>query len=100
MAWERGGAAAREEAAALPAHLGREEGEGGEDSAWWAGSACLTTRGQKGRVGRLATGSIGPKVEEDFFSDKNWIFEYANALEICTRRFRSSFDMRIFPKFS
>jgi hypothetical protein len=66
------GAAAREEAATLPARLGREEGEGGgEDSAWWAGSACLAARGQKVQVGRLATGPIGPKVEEDFFSDKN-----------------------------
>jgi hypothetical protein len=27
--------------------------------------------GPKGRVGWLATGPIGPKVEEDFFSDKN-----------------------------
>jgi hypothetical protein len=52
------GAAAREEAVVLPAHLGREEGEGGEDSAWWAGSACLAARGQKagwagGPLGRL-----------------------------------------------
>jgi hypothetical protein len=40
------GAAAREEAVLLPARLGREEGEGGEDLAWWAGLACLAARGQ------------------------------------------------------
>jgi hypothetical protein len=27
------------------------------------------------------------------------IFEYTKALEICTRRFRRNFDMRIFSKF-
>jgi hypothetical protein len=27
------------------------------------------------------------------------IFEYTKALEICSRRFRRNFDMRIFPKF-
>jgi hypothetical protein len=26
-------------------------------------------------------------------------FEYTMALEICTRRFRRNFDMKIFPKF-
>jgi hypothetical protein len=91
------GAAAREEAAVPPAQWGREEGEGGV--AWWAGSTCLSTRGQKGWMGWLATGSIGPKVEEKFFSDKNWNFEYTKALEICTRRFGRNLDTRIFPKF-
>jgi hypothetical protein len=62
------GAAAREEAAALPAHCRRKEKgktrPGGlARPAWplgagWAGSA---------------TGPIGPKVEQDFFSNKNWI---------------------------
>jgi hypothetical protein len=35
--------------------------------AWWAGSACLAAQGQKGRMGRLATEPIGPKVEENSF---------------------------------
>jgi hypothetical protein len=48
----------------------REGGRGG-GAAWWAGSACLAARGQKGRMARLATGPIGAKVEEKFFSDKN-----------------------------
>jgi hypothetical protein len=48
----------------------REEGEGG-GTAWWAGSACLTARGHKGQMGRLATGLIGPKVEENSFLNKN-----------------------------
>jgi hypothetical protein len=55
--------------------------------------------GPEGRVGWLATGPIGLKVEEDFFSDKNWIFDYSKALEICRRRFRRNFKVGIFPKF-
>jgi hypothetical protein len=37
--------------------------------------------------------------EENFFFEKNWIFEYTKALEIYTRRFRGNFDVGIFPKF-
>jgi hypothetical protein len=44
-------------------------------------------------------GPDGPKSEEDFFLNKNWMFEYTKALEICTRRFRRNFNTRIFPKF-
>jgi hypothetical protein len=33
------------------------------------------------------------------FRIKNWIFLIYQGLEICTRRFRRNFDMRIFPKF-
>jgi hypothetical protein len=46
-----------------------------------------------------ATRPIGPKVEEDFFFDKKLIFEFTKALEICRRRFRRNFEVRIFPKF-
>jgi hypothetical protein len=35
----------------------------------WLG--LLGCSGLKGRMGRQATGTIGPKVEENFFSDKN-----------------------------
>jgi hypothetical protein len=52
------------------------------------------------RLGWLAAGPIGPKVKENSFPNKNLIFEYTNALEICRRRFRRNFDMRIFPKSS
>jgi hypothetical protein len=45
-----------------------------------------------------STGEAGPKYEESSFLNKNWIFEYIKALEICTRRFRRNFDMIIFPK--
>jgi hypothetical protein len=55
--------------------------------------------GLRGRAGRLAAGPIGPKVKENSFPNKNWIFEFTKALEICRRRFRRNFDMRIFPKF-
>jgi hypothetical protein len=44
-------------------------------------------------------GPGGPNSEEKFFSNKNWIFEYTKAFEICRRRFRRNFVMRIFPKF-
>jgi hypothetical protein len=50
----------------------------------------------KGRMGRLATGPIGLKVEENFFSNKNRIFEYTKAFKICTRRFRKNMDTGIF----
>jgi hypothetical protein len=53
---------------------------------------------KKKQVGRLAAGPIGPKVKENSFLNKNLIFEYNKALEICRRRFRRNFDMRIFPK--
>jgi hypothetical protein len=37
-------------------------------------------------------------VKENSFPNKKLIFEYTKALEICRRRFRRNFDMRIFPK--
>jgi hypothetical protein len=51
--------------------------------------------GPRGRVGRLAAGS---EVKENSFSNKNLIFDYCEALEIC-RRFRRNFEVGIFPKF-
>jgi hypothetical protein len=48
------------------------------------------------RAKRASTGEARPKSEENYFSNKNWIFEYTKTLEICTRRFRRNFDMRIF----
>jgi hypothetical protein len=50
------------------------------------------------RLVRLAAGPIGPKVKENSFPNKNLIFEYTKALEICRRRFRRNFDMKICPK--
>jgi hypothetical protein len=46
-----------------------------------------------------ATRSAGPKARKKNFRIKNWIFQFTKALEICRRRFRRNFDMRIFPKF-
>jgi hypothetical protein len=55
--------------------------------------------GLQGKVGNTGgSASDGPKSEENSFPNKNWIFEYTKALEICTRRFRRNFDMRNFPK--
>jgi hypothetical protein len=55
--------------------------------------------GSKGRVGWLATEPNGPEAKKKSFQNKNWIFEFTKALEICTRRFRRNFDTRIFSKF-
>jgi hypothetical protein len=54
--------------------------------------------GPKGWMGWLAAWPIGLKVKENYFPNKDLIFEYTKALEICRRRFRMDFDMRIFPK--
>jgi hypothetical protein len=56
-------------------------------------------RGPGGRMGRLAAGPNGSKVKKNSFPNKNLIFDYSKALEICRRGFRRNFDMRIFPKF-
>jgi hypothetical protein len=59
---------------------------------------------QRGRVGQKAKwvgwllGRLRQKLKKSFRS-KNWIFEFTNAMEICTRRFRRNFDTRIFSKF-
>jgi hypothetical protein len=54
--------------------------------------------GPKGRMGRLAAGPVGPKVRKNSFLNNILIFKYTMALEICRRRFRRNFDMRIFPE--
>jgi hypothetical protein len=84
-------------------------GEGATDA--WAGWAGREVEAQWGEgeqpvkitsgpwLGWLATGPIGPKVKKNSFPNKNWIFEYTKALEICKRRFRRNFDMGIFHKF-
>jgi hypothetical protein len=41
----------------------------------------------------------GPELKRNSFRNKNWIFEFTKALEICTRRFRRNLGTRIFPKF-
>jgi hypothetical protein len=56
-------------------------------------------RGPRGRVGRLAAGPNGPEVKENSFLNKNLIFDYRKALEICRRRFRRNLEVGIFPKF-
>jgi hypothetical protein len=39
--------------------------------------------GLRGRAGRLAARPIGPKAKENSLPNKNWIFEFIEALEIC-----------------
>jgi hypothetical protein len=72
----------------------------------WVGSACWPLNGlgrrPLGRKAEQAGGTAGPtglKLKKNSFQNKNWIFEFTKALEICTRRFRRNFDTRIFPKF-
>jgi hypothetical protein len=55
--------------------------------------ACGHSRPTREGLGRM--GRILKKIP---FSIK-YIFEYTKDLEICTRRFRRNFDMRIFSKF-
>jgi hypothetical protein len=38
----------------------------------------------------------GPEVKENSFPNKNLIFDYSKALEICRRRFRRNFEEVIF----
>jgi hypothetical protein len=54
--------------------------------------------GPKAEWASWLLGRLGRKLKKSF-QNKNWIFEFANALKICTRRFRRNFDTRIFPKF-
>jgi hypothetical protein len=89
------------------AREGRER-PGGPTEGHWAGwpmgrrggEGRWATARPKGRMGRLAAGPIGLKVKENSFPNKDLIFEYTKALEICRRRFRRDFDMRIFLKSS
>jgi hypothetical protein len=69
---------------------------GREAEAQWREGERLVEKKTSGP--RLVAGPIGPKVKENSFPNKNLIFEYTKALEICRRRFRRNFDMRIFPK--
>jgi hypothetical protein len=65
--------------------------------------ALLQCRGGRGRPGGPKAGwvgwllgRLGQKSKEISFCNKNWIFEYSKALEICIRRFRMDFDVGIF----
>jgi hypothetical protein len=78
----------------------------GTEAGWWRGLTGRTRetkagwqRGPGGRVGWLAAGPNGPEVKEISFSNKNLIFDYSKALEICRRRFMRNFEVWIFPKF-
>jgi hypothetical protein len=64
----------------------------------WAGWDDFGPRGRRGRWAGWARVRTGRKVGRAE-SIKNWIFEFTKALEICRRRFRRNFDMRIFRKF-
>jgi hypothetical protein len=63
----------------------------------WA-SAC-GRRGPAGLAGPKAEWAGKGSQAESEEEIKILIFEFTKALEICTRRFRRDFDMRIFPKF-
>jgi hypothetical protein len=64
-------------------------------------SACGdgTAGGLAGPEAERDAGSAGPKARKRISGLKKWIFEFTKALEICRRRFRRNFDMRVFPKF-
>jgi hypothetical protein len=71
---------------------------GREAEAQWGEGERSVKKTSGPRLGRLAAGPIRPKEKENSFSNKNWIFEYTDALEIC-RRFMRNFDMGISHKF-
>jgi hypothetical protein len=62
----------------------------GRRSRGWATWA----KGPNRPVGRLS--QLGRNMKGNPFQNKNWIFEFTKALEICTRRFRRNFDVGIF----
>jgi hypothetical protein len=66
------------------------------EAQWGEGEQPVEKKTSGPRLGRLAAGPIGPKVKENYFPNKNLIFEYTKVLEICRRRFRRNFDMSIF----
>jgi hypothetical protein len=84
-------------------HISREDAT--DARAGWAGraiSACWdgVAGGLAGPEAKRAARSAGPKNQEKRnFRIKIGFFEFIKALEICRRRFRRNFDMRIFPKF-
>jgi hypothetical protein len=53
---------------------------------------------EAGRAG-WPLGRLGRKRGKNSFPNKNWIFEFSKALEICRKRFRRNFGMGIFSKF-
>jgi hypothetical protein len=55
--------------------------------------------GQAGPTAEWAARLARPKAKKRISKLKIGFFEFTKALEICTRRFRRCFDMRIFPKF-
>jgi hypothetical protein len=61
-----------------------------------AGGGRRRSGGPKGRMAGWLLGRLGRKLKKNSFRNKNWIFEYTKALEICTRRFRRDFDVGIF----
>jgi hypothetical protein len=67
----------------------------------WAGKVEFGPREERGQRAGWANGRVGRKVGQAESEEKNFwikilIFEFTNTLEICTRRFRRNFDMRIF----
>jgi hypothetical protein len=55
--------------------------------------------GPAGPKAEWAVRLAGPKAKKRIFELKIGFFEFTKTLEICPRRFRRNFDMRIFPKF-
>jgi hypothetical protein len=83
-------------------HISREDVT--DAQAGWAGRDGFGLLGRRGQWAGWARGRVGRKVgqaeiKKKNFRIRNWIFEFTKALEICRRRFRRNFDMRIFSKF-
>jgi hypothetical protein len=77
------------------------EGRGKGIRSRWFGSASwlLDGLGRKAEQADRAAGPTRSELKRTSFQNKNWIFEFTKASEICTRRFGRNLDTRIFPKF-
>jgi hypothetical protein len=69
------------------------------EAQWGEGGGRLKKKRKREWVTAGPKDRMGQKWRKNFFSNKNLIFEYTKALEICVKRLRRNFDMRIFPKF-
>jgi hypothetical protein len=73
--------------------------------AGWAGRDGFGLRGRRGQWAGWAERPDGPQGQPGRNQKRiselkiGFFFEFIKDLEICRRRFRRNFDMRIFPKF-
>jgi hypothetical protein len=78
-------------------HLGREGRLGQPRGRGLVERGRVSQPKAKAQAAGPKTGA-GPNSRNKTFSNFIWNSDFWQTLEICTRRFRRDFDMRIFPK--